>query len=84
MYPSAEKIITCSLKNCINLTEQSIMFLTYQVNKENDILQLQTFLNKQLHLYKLPCGNNCQGVKTITTNISKMHIFIDILYWEGE
>ncbi|KAL5236646.1 hypothetical protein ACI65C_004056 [Semiaphis heraclei] len=82
-YPSAKAISDCTV--CKYKTERKIMHLTFQMNYDDNISTMQNFLDERLVNDFLNCGHNgCRGLKTVTTSISEMHIFIDILLWEGE
>jgi len=82
-YPSAKDISDCPV--CKHTTERKIMNFTFQMNYDDKISTLQNFLDERLVNDFLICGHNdCQGLKTVTTSISEMHIFIDILLWEGK
>lgn len=81
-YPSARKISDCPV--CKNVNERKLMHFTYQINSDDNISKLQNFIDERLDIDFLICGHNdCRGLKTVTTRISEMHIFIDILLWEG-
>jgi len=83
--PSAIETINCSSTNCNSKSERSVMYLTHQINTEGQIKDLQTFLMERTKQdYIMTCGPNCDNVKTLETNISKIHLFIDALYWEGK
>ncbi|CAI6373556.1 unnamed protein product [Macrosiphum euphorbiae] len=82
-YPSAKEISNCPV--CKNINERKIMHFTFQINDNDNISKLQNFFDERLEKDFLICGHNdCKGLKTVTTDISEMHIFIDILIWEGE
>ncbi|CAI6375745.1 unnamed protein product [Macrosiphum euphorbiae] len=82
-YPSAKDTSDCTM--CKHKTERKMMHFTFQMNYDDSISTLQNFLDERLVNDFLICGNNdCRGIKTVTTIISEMHIFIDILLWEGE
>jgi len=51
---------------------------------ETNIDLLQQYLNDRTYIQQRECKNaNCEGITTIKKIISKMHIFIDVLFWEG-
>jgi len=55
------------------------------MNNDDTISKLQKFLDDRLVDEFLICGHNsCRSLKTATTRISEMHMFIDILLWEGK
>jgi len=58
------------------------MFLTYQVNSNQLFEGLQTFINNRIISENSKCIKDCYT--TISTNLSDMHLFIDILFWEGK
>lgn len=82
--PSAIENIKCSSNDCNFKSESSIMYLTYQINTEGQIKDMQTFLTERVKQDYMTCGPKCDNVKTLETNISKIHLFIDVLYWEGK
>ncbi|XP_022183098.1 uncharacterized protein LOC111042707 [Myzus persicae] len=82
-YPSAKEISNCPV--CKNINERKIMHFTFQINDDDNISKLQNFFDERLEKDFLICSHNdCKGLKTVTTDISEMHLFIDILIWEGE
>lgn len=82
--PSAIEIKKCSIDACDTQVVSTLKYITFQVNDGETIKELQTYINTRTETEYINCGDNCKGVKTITTDISKMHLFIDILYWEGK
>lgn len=81
-YPSANEVSLCSV--CETPNDRTVIYLTYQINIDNDISKIQSFLDKRLLQDYASCKDGCPGIKTINTCISKMHLFIDILWWEGK
>jgi len=81
--PSAKEIKKCSINSCDAQVESILKYLTFQVSDKNDIKELQSYIDTRTQTEYMNCGDNCSGIKTITTAISKIHLFIDILYWEG-
>lgn len=82
--PSAIEIKKCSIDACDTQVVSTLKYITFQVNDGETIKELQTYINTRTETEYINCGDNCKGVKTITTDISKIHLFIDILYWEGK
>jgi len=88
-FPSVTETIQCS-SNC-ELSKKSIhslVYLTYETT-DGKINDLQTFLDDRQRLEISGCSrmysdNICNGKKEIISETSEMHIFIDILYWEGK
>lgn len=81
--PSAIEEISCSLNACFSRFKRNVQYVTFQINKEGDIGELQQFLDQRAVSENMNCGQNCIGTKHIYTTISKINLFIDILYWEG-
>lgn len=82
--PTAVEIKKCSVDACNPQVESILKYITFQVNNENNIKELQSYINTRTQTEYLNCGDICSGLKTITTNISKIHLFIDVLYWDGK
>lgn len=82
--PTAIEIKKCSIDACDTQVESILKYLTFQVNHDDNIKELQSYINTRTLTEYLNCGDNCSGIKTITTTISKIHLFIDILFWEGK
>lgn len=89
-FPSVKEIIQCS-SNC-ELSKKSIhslVYLTY-ATKDGKINDLQQLLDDRQHSELSGCSrinsenNICNGIKEIISETSKIHLFIDILYWEGK
>lgn len=81
-YPSATEVDIFSV--CEISKDRTVIHLTYQINTNNDVSQIQSFLDKRLLRDYAACKDSCPGIKTINAHISKMHSFIDILWWEGK
>lgn len=82
-YPSAKEFHDCPV--CKNIKERKIINFTFQINDFNDIYKLQNYIDGRLVDDFLICNHNgCQGLKKVKTTISEMHIFVDILLWEGK
>lgn len=78
------KLRKCSNHECpkSKYTFCNIMFMTYQVNtSKNSIKGLQLFRD-QCRMWKSICEENYTS--TLTTKLSQMHLFIDVLLWEGK
>jgi len=83
-YPSLKEYVTCSSMICQNNSERQFIYLTYQIDSENKISNLQQFINdRTARIYDMNCFPSCSGNKTVTSAISNMHLFIDVLIWEG-
>lgn len=89
-FPTVLEKTTCSL-NC-PLTENSLkikIYLSYQT-ENGKIQDLQNFLDNCVQPVQSTCqyimdsGNVCEGLKEIIPDISDMHLFIDVFYWDGE
>ncbi|CAH1724831.1 unnamed protein product [Aphis gossypii] len=83
-FPTAIETKTCSNEKCIRTKniQNNIMFLTYQVNSSKLFEGLQTYLDNRSVSENSKCIENCNSV--ISTNLSDMHLFIDILFWEED
>jgi len=87
-FPSVTEKTTCS-SNC-QLTTNSLklkIYLSYQT-ENGQIKDLQGFLDSQLKSVQSTCQYMdseivCKGIEEIMPNISDMHLFIDVFYWEG-
>lgn len=87
-FPTLKEKSVCSL-NC-KPTSNSLKFtiyLSYQT-VDGKIKNLQTFLDSRLQSGESTCGHMesgifCKGIKKNITEISDMHLFIDVFYWEG-
>lgn len=53
------------------------------MDREGELNTLQAFLDHRTKK-EYPTCTLCDNKKTIETKISKLHIFIDVLYWEGK
>lgn len=83
-FPTAIETKICSKKLCPRYknTKNNIMFLTYQVNSGNLFEGLQTFINNRILSENTKCIEDC--ISTINIELSTIHLFIDILFWEGK
>lgn len=81
--PSLKENIKCNI--CSEESKRSVPYITYQTNMVKKFSELQQFLNERSKLTnKQKCiSNNCGGSKRVMSIFSNMHLFIDILYWEG-
>lgn len=85
--PSAIEFIDCSSDSllCKTKSDKSVMYLTYQIGKEGHLKDLQTFLNESKKNVYVKCSKQgCNGFKATKTKILTLHLFIDVLYWEGK
>lgn len=82
-FPTAIELTTCTNNTCPNSkhTTRDIMFITYQVSTSNSIEGLQLFMDRRVEGETVKC-ENCTS--SITTKLSQMHLFIDVLLWEGK
>lgn len=81
-FPTAKVIRTCSNASCLEPTVYDLIFITYQIDDINLIGELQKYLDKRTSHENSKCKENCTS--TLTTNLSKMHLFIDVLFLEGK
>jgi len=83
-FPTAIETKKCSNGKCTESKniQNNIMFLTYQVNNSQLFEGLQTFISNRILSENSKCIEDCYT--TISTNLSDMHLFIDILFWEGK
>jgi len=87
-FPSVNEKITRS-SNCqptVNSSKQNI-YLSY-VTENGKIENLQSFLDNCLQSVQstyqyMDSGILCKQVTQVIPDISDMHLFIDIFYWEG-
>jgi len=81
--PSAKEVSECISSTC-HKSERKIMYLTYQMDKEGRLDELQTFIDERIETDFINCAQiGCNNLKSVKTNVSKMYLFIDVLYWEG-
>lgn len=88
--PTVLDNIQCSISTCNKTSERSIPvpYITVHVINGN-LSSLEEDIKKRLLVDETSChhvdkeGNNCRGLKTIKPNISLMHLFIELLNWEG-
>jgi len=76
--------VTCSSKVCQNNSQRQFIYLTFQIDSENNISNLQQFINdRTVRIHDMNCFPHCSGDKIVTSAIFNMHLFIDVLIWEG-
>jgi len=89
--PSAYDYVKCSNQNCGRMNELPIpiTIIPYTTNS-NGIEGLQSYLNSRINIEKMKCNfyindnsEPCEGLKIKTTKISEIHLFVEILNWEG-
>lgn len=84
--PTATEQRSCSNKKCPGTLYKStsdINFISYQVNNSEMIKELQSFLDERVNTENARCiDNNCTS--SISIQLSKMHLFIDVLFWESK
>ncbi|XP_016656228.2 uncharacterized protein LOC100569834 [Acyrthosiphon pisum] len=85
-FPSLKEITECSSNVCLNKSYMNYNFITFQTDIETNISQLQQYLNDRTSIKEhQKCSNEkCDGIKKTKFLISPMHLFIDVLFWEGE
>lgn len=59
--PSALEEISCSINTCGNRSERGVSYLTFQINKDDDLRELQSFINQTTKIEYFYCGQNCSG-----------------------
>jgi len=84
-FPTIKEAIRCT-SNC-QTKFNTLVYLTYQT-ENGHIQNLQQYIDNRQHIKKSKCtqdvsGNICDGVKEIISEFSDMHLFIDVLHWEG-
>jgi len=84
-FPSLKEVTECSSNVCLDTLYMNYNFITIQTDMESNIGELQQYLNYRTNIEEQKeCKNgNCDGIKKTKSVISKMHLFIDILFWEG-
>lgn len=89
-YPTAFDYVSCSVPTCASnkKTRTPVTFFTHTTNNR-ELNDLQDYINSRTDTDNSKCnevnstGEQCQGFKTKSTTMSKLHLFIDILNWEG-
>lgn len=89
--PTAFDTVLCSIEDCerSELTQTPITIFMYNSNN-NKLDGLQQFIDRRLSTEVSKCGyvkdhnNPCNGQKTTTVRESNMHLFIEILNWQGK
>lgn len=87
-FPSLKLSTICSSSSCSPIFPISKVHLSYQTT-DGQIRNLQEFLDNCNTPEKSKCGymlsdTPCEGIKDIIPNISELHLFIDIFFWEGK
>lgn len=80
-FPTVKEKKICSF-NCQLNNHSTKIYLSYQTDNKK-INDLQNFLDSCLRSKQTTCGS-CKGKQEVMMDISNMHIFIDIFYWEGK
>jgi len=83
--PTAIEQRSCSNKKCpgtLTKSTRDIYFISYQVNNGKMIKELQSFLDERVNTENARCIDNCTS--SISIQLSKMHLFIDVLFWESK
>lgn len=81
-FPTAKSIKSCSNTSCLEPTVYDLMYITYKINNISLIWELQQYLDTRISIENSKCKENYTS--TLTTNISKIHLFIDVLFLEGK
>jgi hypothetical protein len=69
--------------------KKPVLFFTYCTNSKDLLNGLQDFMAQRTSDETKDCrwpdhnSEPCKGLQTRLTHISEMHLFIDILNWEG-
>jgi len=88
-FPTLTEKTTCSLNCKVTVNSLKVKtYLSYQT-ENGTIKNLQDFLDNSLQSVHSSCqfmesGNCCEGFKEIMPDISDIHLFIDVFYWEGK
>jgi len=83
--PTAIEQRSCSNEKCpgtISKSMRDVIFISYQINNGDMIKELQSFLDVRVITENTRCIDNCTS--SISIELSKMHLFIDILLWESK
>lgn len=87
--PTGFDTVMCSDRNCERSKNTPIPILMFTT--ENEKLDgLQEFLNLRIKTTITKCGymmntsNPCNGQKSSSVRLSDMHIFVEILNWQGK
>jgi len=87
-FPTVKLTTICSSPNCSPVFPTSKVHLSYQTT-DGKIRKLQEFLDNCITPEQSKCGymlsdTPCEGIIEIISNISELHLFIDIFFWEGK
>jgi len=87
-FPTLKLSTICSSSSCLPIFPLSKVHLSYQTT-DRKIRKLQEFLDNCITPEKLKCeymlsDKSCEGIKEVIPNISELHLFIDIFFWEGK
>lgn len=87
--PTLRDMIKCSNLNCKKSTMTIIPYITINI-KDDNINDLEVMVERRVSEETTICGHSdndnipCTGYKTIRPVVSKLHIFIELLYWNGK
>jgi len=84
-FPTIKETIRCTSN--FQTKYNTLVYLTYQT-EDGHINNLQRFIDNRQPIEQSQCtqevsGIYCDGVKQIISEFSDMHLFIDVLHWEG-
>lgn len=89
--PSALDTVLCSVEDCERSEIIPTPFTILMYNSNNNKLDgLQRFIDTRLSTEVSKCGyatnrsNPCNGQKTTTVRGSNMHLFVEVLNWQGK
>jgi len=87
-FPTLKLSTVCSSSSCSPIFPLSKVHLSYQTT-DGKIRKLQEFLDNCITPEKSKCeymlsDKSCEGIKEVIPNISELHLFIDIFFWEGK
>lgn len=89
--PTLNEIIKCSDPNCKKPTVMPIQIPYITINiKDDNLKELEEMIDRRVRNETSICGHvdnrnsPCTGYKTISPVVSKLHIFIELLYWNGK
>lgn len=87
--PTLRDMIKCSNLNCKKPTMTIIPYITINI-KDDNFNNLEVMVERRVSEETNICGHvdndniPCTGYKTISPVVSKLHIFIELLYWNGK
>lgn len=89
-FPTVLDSKQCSISTCDENTKCTIPvpYITLHISNGN-LKSIEDDVKKRLLVEKSSChyideeGNKCRGLKKIQPSISSMHLFIELLNWEG-